>query len=82
MSVTTSFISSIMGSALNLSIPDIEKDFAAGAAVSGWVITVYMLTCAALTVPFGRLAEIRRRTAILRAGIFLFAFASAAAFFS
>lgn len=82
VSVTTSFISSFMGSALNLSIPDIEKDFAAGAAVSGWVITVYMLTCAALTVPFGRLAEIRRRTAILRAGIFLFAFASAAAFFS
>lgn len=47
VSVVTAFITTFMGSALNLSVPDIEKDFGVSAAEVGWVVTIYMLTCAA-----------------------------------
>ena len=82
VSVVTSFISTFMGSALNLSIPAIEKEFHAGAAAVGWIITIYMLTCAALAVPFGRLADLVSRKRILWLGILLFTLSSAAAVLS
>ena len=55
VSVVTAFITTFMGSALNLSVPDIEKDFGVSAAEVGWVVTIYMLTCAALAVPLAGL---------------------------
>ena len=36
--VITSFITTFMGSALNLSIPSLEEEFKAGAQTVGWVI--------------------------------------------
>ncbi len=78
VSVITSFITTFMGSALNLSVPDIEKDFGVSAATVGWVITIYMLTCAALAVPFGRIADMIKRKKILWMGILIFSIASAA----
>ena len=39
VSVVTAFITTFMGSALNLSVPDIEKDFGVSAAEVGWVVT-------------------------------------------
>ena len=50
VAVITSFITTFMGSALNLAVPNIESEFGVSAADIGWVITVYMLTCAALAV--------------------------------
>ena len=61
VSITTAFITTFMGSALNLSVPDIEKDFGVSAAAVGWVVTAYMLTCAALAVPFGKIADRSQR---------------------
>ena len=52
--VMTAFITTFMGSALNLSVPALEEEFRVGAQTVGWVVTLYMLTCAALAVPFGR----------------------------
>ena len=43
--VITSFITTFMGSALNLSIPSLEEEFKVGAQTVGWVVTIYMLTC-------------------------------------
>lgn len=82
VAVVTAFITTFMGSALNLSIPNIEKDFGVSAAAVGWTVTVYMLSCAALTVPLGRIADIYDRKKILWLGIMLFAVSSAGAFFS
>lgn len=82
VSVVTSFITTFMGSALNLSVPNIEKDFGISAATVGWVITVYMLTCAALAVPFGRIADIIQRKKILWIGIMIFGICSAVGVFS
>lgn len=79
VAVITSFITTFMGSALNLSVPDIEKDFGVSAATVGWVVTAYMLTCAALAVPFGRIADMIKRKRILWIGILVFALSSAIA---
>ena len=65
VSVATSFITTFIGSALNLSVPDIEKEFGVSAAAVGWVVTIYMMTCAALAVPFGKIADVFQRKAIL-----------------
>ena len=80
--VMTAFITTFMGSALNLSVPALEEEFRVGAQTVGWVVTIYMLTCAALAVPFGRLADRISRELILRAGLLIFSVASAAAVIS
>ncbi len=82
VAVITSFITTFMGSALNLSIPAMEKEFNESAQNIGWVITVYMLVCSCLAVTFGKLADILDRKLILRTGIMIFAAASAAAVIS
>lgn len=74
--VITSFITTFMGSALNLSIPSLEEEFKVGAQTVGWVVTIYMLTCSALAVPFGRLADRVEKRRILRYGIMIFSVAS------
>lgn len=82
VSITTAFITTFMGSALNLSVPDIEKDFGVSAAAVGWVVTAYMLTCAALAVPFGKIADRSQRKRILWIGILIFWLCSVAGMFS
>lgn len=72
VSVVTAFITTFMGSALNLSIPSIGEEFQAGASRVGWTVTIYMLACTALAVPFGRMADMAERKRILASGIFLF----------
>ena len=80
--VITSFITTFMGSALNLSIPSLEEEFKAGAQTVGWVITIYMLTCSALAVPFGRLSDRVERRSVLRTGILIFSISSLTAVLS
>ena len=80
--VITSFITTFMGSALNLSIPSLEEEFKAGAQTVGWVITIYMLTCSALAVPFGRLSDRVERRSIMRTGILVFCISSLTAVLS
>lgn len=82
VAVITAFITTFMGSALNLSIPSMGKEFRVSAQEIGWVITVYMLTCCCLAVTFGRMADAWDRKQILRTGILIFAAASAAAVIS
>ncbi len=66
-----------MGSALNLSVPSIGKEFEIGAAQVTWVVTAYMLACTALPVPFGKLADLMQRKWILTAGLGVFTAGSA-----
>ena len=80
--VITSFITTFMGSALNLSIPSLEEEFKAGAQTVGWVITIYMLTCSALAVPFGRLSDRVERRSVLRTAILIFCISSLTAVLS
>lgn len=82
VAVITSFITTFTGSALNLSIPDLNQEFAVSAAVIGWIVTGYMLALAVLTVPFGRIADLTSRKKVLETGIFIFMACAALAAFS
>lgn len=73
MAVVTSFITTFMGSALNLSIPTMETQFHVSAALIGWVVTAFTLAVAALSVPMGKIADAKGRRRILITGIVSFA---------
>lgn len=77
--ITTAFITTFTGSALNLSIPDMGQYFHVSASTVGWLVTAYMLTVAALSVPFGRIADLTCRKRILVIGILVFSLSSAGA---
>lgn len=72
VAILTSVITSFMGSATNLSIPNMSAELGVGAAAIGWVVTSYMLPVSALSVPFGGLADRIGRKKILVAGVLLF----------
>lgn len=74
--VLTSFAVTFMGSALNLSVPDMSREFGAKAGEIGWVVTIYMLAAAALAVPAGKIADRTSRKGVLVTGILLFGAAS------
>lgn len=82
VALTTSFITTFMGSALNLAIPNIEGEFDSGAAAMGWIIVAYILSVSAFGVPFGRIADIYGRRKLLILGIGIFCISSLTASFS
>ena len=67
-----SFLVPFMGSAINLSLPQIGKSFSMGAISQSWIATIYLITTAIFQVPFARLADMfgRKKTFIL--GLMLF----------
>ena len=81
VALLTSFITTFMGSALNLSIPSLDAEFEAGSRTVNWVITAYMLSCTGLAIPFGYFADRGRQKQILRLGIAIFTIASILAVF-
>jgi EmrB/QacA subfamily drug resistance transporter len=78
----TAFVATFTGSALNLSIPAMGEEFAVSASMIGWVVTGYMLTIAALSVPFGRLADITRKKRVFIPGLLIFSLSSLASAFA
>ncbi|MDR3072445.1 MAG: MFS transporter [Clostridiales Family XIII bacterium] len=80
--LATSFVTTFSGSALNLSIPEISKEFGISAALIGWLVTSYILCSASLAVPFGRIADMGARRQVYLFGILIFALASGVTFFA
>lgn len=72
VSMLTSFLTTFMGSALNLSIPIIGNEFGASAALVSWIVTIYMLTCAVLAIPVGMVADKMASKKIMCAGLLVF----------
>ena len=70
--VATSFMTPVMGSALNIAIPSIGREFSASATMLSWIATGYILATASCLLPAGRFADIRGRSRIYTAGILLF----------
>lgn len=66
------FLTPFLGSAVNLALPAIGKEFNATAIGLGWVISSFILSSAIFLLPFGRLADIIGRKKVFTAGIFLF----------
>ena len=76
--VTTmaSFVFPFMASAVNIALPSLGKEFLLDAVTLGWIATAYLLSSAALLVPFGRIADIYGRKRIFACGIGIFTFSS------
>jgi len=66
------FLTPFLGSAMNLALPAIGKDFNANAIELGWVISSFILSSAIFLLPFGRLGDIIGRKKIFNLGILLF----------
>ncbi len=71
-----SFLTPFMGSAVNLAIPSIGKEFNSSALLLGWVVTSYLLASAAFLLPFGRYADIIGRKKVFITGVAIFSFTS------
>ena len=76
ISATAVFVSSFMGSSVNIALPTIGKELAMGAVALGWVNNAMPLASAAVLLPAGRLADIYGRKKIFLCGILLFAISS------
>ncbi|HML38757.1 MAG TPA: MFS transporter [Bacillota bacterium] len=79
--VITSFLAPFIGSALNLSVPAMGREFSVSAALVGWIITGYLIAAAVLSVPFGRVADLTGRKRILVIGLLGFTICSGAIVF-
>jgi EmrB/QacA subfamily drug resistance transporter len=67
-----SFLVPFMGSAINLSLPQIGKSFSMGAVSQSWIATIYLITTAIFQVPFARLADLLGRKKMFVAGLMIF----------
>jgi len=67
----TSFVTPFMGSALNIAIPAIGREFSSSATLLSWVATSYILATATCLLR-GRFADINGRSRVYKAGILLF----------
>ena len=64
------------GSIVNVALPAIQQDFAAGAAGAQWVVNAYLLPLGALVLIGGALGDHEGRRRIFLAGLVLFGFAT------
>ena len=70
------FVFPFMSSAVNIALPSLGEELALDAVTLGWIATAYLLSSAALLVPFGRIADIYGRKKIFTFGIAIFTLSS------
>jgi len=72
--VTTlsAFLTPFMGSAVNIALPSIGREFNLNAILLSWVQTSYILAAAIFLVPFGRLADLHGRKRTFLYGISIY----------
>ena len=71
-----SFVTPFIGSANNIALPSIGKDFTATAVELSWVATSFLLSAAVFLAPFGRIADIIGRKKVFNWGLVIFAVSS------
>jgi len=82
VSAAAAFLTPFLGSAINLALPSIGKDFHTTAVELGWIVSSFILSSAMFLLPFGRLADIKGRKKIFKYGIILFTFSAFLIIFS
>ncbi len=70
------FLTPFDGSAVNIALPSIGKEFSMDAISLGWVTTAYLLASAMFLVPMGRVADIYGRKKLFTLGTLIFTAAS------
>ena len=70
------FMATLDGSIVNISLPSMQADFAVPLAAVEWVVVAYLLALGSLLLPFGRLGELLTFKQVYLAGFALFTVAS------
>ncbi len=78
----TSFMTTFMSSALNLSVPSLESYFGVNAAMVSWIVSSYTVAVAAMSLPMGKVSDITSRRTVFLTGISGFGILSAASIFA
>jgi EmrB/QacA subfamily drug resistance transporter len=78
VAAVASFLAPFSGSATNVALPSIAREFSLDAVELSWVGMSYLLAAATCLVPLGRLADIHGRRRVFTAGILVYTTASLA----
>ncbi len=70
--MTTSFMTTFMGSSINLALPAMGNDLGSNAVITSWIITAYILASAVFLLPFGRLGDIKGRRKMYLTGAIMY----------
>ena len=76
VTVIASFITPFMGSATNIALPSIGREFKVDAITLGWIATSYLLAAGIFSVPFGRIADIKGRKKVFVIGLLVYSIGS------
>jgi MFS family permease len=76
VATTASFIFPFMASTVNVALPSLGKELSLDVVTLGWIAAAYLLSSAALLVPFGRIADIYGRKRIFTLGVAIFTVSS------
>ncbi|HDD36657.1 MAG TPA: MFS transporter [Archaeoglobus veneficus] len=76
VTVVASFITPFMGSATNIALPSIGREFKVDAITIGWIATSYLLAAGIFSVPFGRIADIKGRKKVFVIGLLVYSIGS------
>jgi len=78
----SSFFNPFMGSAVNIALPSISRDFSMNAIELSWIAMAFLLSAAVFLVPLGKLADIWGRKKMLFYGNIFFTFSTLLCAFS
>jgi EmrB/QacA subfamily drug resistance transporter len=70
------FLTPFMSSSVNIALPPIGREFEIDAILLGWIATSYLLAACILSIPFGRVADIKGIKKVFVAGIFIYSLGS------
>lgn len=76
VTVAGSFLTPFMGSAINIALPSIGREFAMDAILLSWIPSAYLLSTAVFLVPLARIGDIYGRKKLFTLGITTYALAS------
>jgi len=82
VTMASSFFNPLMGSAVNIALPDISEDYLLNAVQMSWVTMAFLLASAVFLVPFGKIADTVGRKKIFLFGNLFFLMATLLCAFS
>jgi EmrB/QacA subfamily drug resistance transporter len=72
LTTLAAFVMAFMGSAINIALPPIGREFNSSAVLLSWVATAYLLTTAVLLIPVGKASDIYGRVKFFKIGMSIF----------
>ena len=70
--VTMTFMSTLDSSIVNVALPAMQRELGVSATSIQWVSSIYLLTCCAAVLVFGRLGDMFGKVCLFQAGVALF----------